>query len=107
VQYLLVQPVEMAEGSVCKELAGVPSEQVPTALHSYFSSVACSLLRGQEELNSPPKEQTVVQILSNPLQWMLFGGDPSIVLATFEDQGSTSNFCGKVFKSGEPAYFCK
>lgn len=95
-----------ANGSICRELASVPSGQVPAALHNFFSDAVCALFR-QEDLNSPPKDQTVVQNLTNPLQWMLFGGDPNDVLATFENQGSSSNFCGKVFKSGEPAYFCK
>lgn len=94
-------------GSICRELANVPSGQVPAALHSFFSDAMCTLFRRQEDLNSAPKDQTVVLNLINPLQWMLFGGDPNDVLATFENQEGSSNFCGKVFKSGEPAYFCK
>lgn len=92
---------------MCRELACVPAVQLPTALHNFLSSAACELFRNQEDLNSPPKDQIVSQNLTNPLQWMLFGGDPSVALTTFENQGTPSNFCGKVFKSGEPAYFCK
>lgn len=97
----------MAHRSMCVELAKVSTVQVPAALHSFFSDVVCTLFGNLEDLNSPPKDQSIVQELINPLQWMLFGGDPNDVLATFESQGTPSNFCGKVFKSGEPAYFCK
>lgn len=97
----------MASDSVCMDLASVTSDQVPAALNNFFSDAVCTLLRSHEDLNSPPKDQTVVQKLTNPLQWLLLGGDPNDVLASFENHGSASNFCGKVFKSGEPAYFCK
>ena len=93
--------------SICTQLAGVPSDQVPAALYNFFSDAVCTLLRSHGDLNSPPRDQTVIQKLTNPLQWLLFGGDPNDVLASFQSQGSASNFCGKVFKSGEPAYFCK
>ena len=97
----------MASRSLCTELAAVTTLQLPTALHSFFSDAVCALFRNQEDLNSPPKDQAVIRNLTNPLQWMLFGGDPNDVLATFENHGTPSNFCGKVFKNGEPAYFCK
>ena len=96
----------MADKPVCKELAAVTSAQLPTALHNFFSDAACVLFKN-EDLNSPPKEQTVLENLTNPLQWMLFGGNPTEVLTMFENQKAPSKFCGKVFKNGEPAYFCK
>lgn len=97
----------MANSSLCMDLASVSTVQLPAALHSLFSDNVCKLFRSQEDLNAPPKDQTLLQNLTNPLQWMLCGGDPNAVLATFENHGAPSNFCGKVFKSGEPAYFCK
>lgn len=81
--------------------------QLSTALHSFLADTVCELFKSHEGVNSAPKDQTILQNLTNPLQWLLFGGDPNVVLATFENQGAPSNFCGKVFKSGEPAYFCK
>lgn len=90
-----------------KELADVPVSRLPTALHSFLSDAVCSVFSNQGDLNSSPKDQVVLKDLTDPLQWMLFGGDPIVVFSKFENQGTTSNFCGKVFKNGEPAYFCK
>ena len=99
--------VARTSASICTELAGVTTVELPTALHRFFSDAVCAIFRNHEDLNSSPKDQIVLQNLTNPLQWMLFGGDPNVILAVFENQGTSSNFCGKVFKSGEPAYFCK
>ncbi len=93
--------------SLCRVLADVPPVQLPTRLHQFMADVVCDIFGTQEDLNSPPKEQTILNDLVNPLQWILCGGDPSVVFSTFENQGTQSNFCGKVFKNGEPAYFCK
>lgn len=95
---------EMASTS---ELANVLAVHLSAALHRFLADAVCVVFRNHDGVNSGTKDQMIVQNLTNPLQWLLFGGDPSVVLATFENQGAPSNFCGKVFKSGEPAYFCK
>lgn len=97
----------MTSTTLCRDLASVPAIELSRALHTFLSDAVCELFKNQEDLNSTPKDQVILKDLVSPLQWMLFGGDPNIVLATFENQGPPSNFCGKVFKSGEPAYFCK
>lgn len=90
-------------------LANVPAIQLSAALHSFLADAACDLFKLHEgtKMNTAPKDQMILQNLTNPLQWLLLGGDPNIVLLAFEKQCAPSNFCGKVFKSGEPAYFCK
>ena len=91
----------------CRELAKITAARLPTALYSILSDAACMLFSNQKDLNSPPKDHDVSRNLTDPLQWLLFGDDPVAVLASFENQKMPSNFCGKVFKNGEPAYFCK
>ena len=89
------------------ELANVSALQLPAALHKFIADTVPEVFKVPVGVNSAPKEQVIVQKLTNPLQWMLLGGDPNVVMATLGNQGTPSNFCGKVFKSGEPAYFCK
>lgn len=97
----------MAAKITSRELAKVPSKEVPETLHSFIANAACEVFKKQEDVNSSPKDQVVLNDITNPLQWMLFGGDPSEGFDMFNNQSSSSNFCGKVFKNGEPAYFCK
>ena len=90
-----------------RELASVQTAMLPRKLHAFFSNTACAVFNEFEEPNTPPTEQAVHEQLTTPLQWMLFAGDPAAVFAGLEQQKTQSNYCGKVFKSGEPAYFCK
>ena len=96
---------------VCEELSNTPAVHLSSRLHSFIADAVCKVFGHrfghQANLNSPPKDQVLFRELTNPLQWMLFGGDPNVISSTFENQGTPSNFCGKVFKGGEPAYFCK
>ncbi len=95
------------DASECRQLADLSAVDLTTALPQFLSNAVCELYQNCEDLNSPPKDHVVFQLLINPVQWMLFGEDPAVALASFENQSAHSNFCGKVFKSGEPAYFCK
>lgn len=99
----------MSAGGVApnRELAVVPTPLLARRLHAFFADTACAVFHEFEEPNTPPTEQAVQQQLTTPLQWMLCGGDPVLTFAGLEQQKTQSNFCGKVFKSGEPAYFCK
>jgi len=90
-----------------RELAAVSPALLPQKLHAYFSHVACQVFDDFSDPNSSPEEDAVQQQLVEPLQWLLCAGDPAVVLAGLEEHKVPSNFCGKVFKSGEPAYFCK
>lgn len=92
---------------VNRELAAVSSAMLPQKLHAFFSNAACKVFSDFSDPYSPPEESAVQQHLVEPLQWLLCGGDPGIVLASLDEHKAPSNFCGKVFKSGEPAYFCK
>lgn len=89
-----------------RQLASLSAVDLTAALPHFMSNAVCDLFQNCD-INSPPKDEVVFQNLINPLQWMLFGGDPAVALSSFEIQNTHSNFCGKVFKSGEPAYFCK
>lgn len=92
---------------LCRELASVPATRLSSRLHSFLADVVCDVFGNYGDPSSPVRDNTIQSNLTNPLQWMLFGGDPSVVIANFESQSSSSSYCGKVFKSGEPAYFCK
>lgn len=89
------------------ELASVPTGSLARKLLAFFADTACTVFNEFEEPNTPPTEQAVQQRLTTPLQWMLCAGDPAMTFRGLEQQKTQSNFCGKVFKSGEPAYFCK
>ena len=92
---------------IYSEFGNIPVAQLPLQLNSFLANAVCKVFSTQEDPNSPPKDQLILQELINPLQWILYGGDPNVIFATFANQDTPSNFCGKVFKSGEPAYFCK
>ena len=76
-------------------------------LYALLADTSCRVFDETSEPNGPPDEKEIQERLTGPLQWLLCGGDPSRVFAGLEEQKTPSNFCGKVFKSGEPAYFCK
>ena len=97
----------MASKPTCREVAGVPPERVPQKLRAFFADMACRVFNEYREPNSAPNEERVRDELVAPLQWMLCGGDPAVVFCSLEEHQTQSNFCGKVFRSGEPAYFCK
>lgn len=100
-------PTASTGAATNSELASVPTTMLARKLHAFFADTACAVFKEFEEPNTPPTEQAVHQQLTTPLQWMLFAGDPAAVFAGLEQQKTQSNYCGKVFKSGEPAYFCK
>ena len=92
---------------ICKELSTVPAPKLQARLHKFLADVVCDVFWTHGDSNSAVRDHVIQSKLTNPLQWMLFGGDPVVVAATFEGQSSATNYCGKVFKSGEPTYFCK
>lgn len=94
------------EGMAARQLGSLSAVDLSAALPQFMSDAVGDLFQNVD-MNSPPKDEMVFKNLLNPLQWMLFGQDPATALTAFEVQNTHSNFCGKVFKSGEPAYFCK
>lgn len=90
-----------------RDFAGIPASSIPRKLHAFFANTVCKVFDEFNDANTPPEEQAVQQQLIGPLQWMLCGNDPAVIFATLEQHTAPSNFCGKVFKNGEPAYFCK
>ena len=97
----------MASKQSCREMATVPPASIHQKLNVFFANMACDVFSEFREPNSAPDETRVKDGLLTPLQWMLCGGDPTVMFSSLEEHQSQSNFCGKVFRSGEPAYFCK
>ncbi len=98
----------MERNKVYRELAAVSPEALPAKLHSLLADSAIQVFhRGRSDQNSAPSDELVAEHLTLPLQWLLCAGDPATIFAGLEQSKSPSGFCGKVFKSGEPAYFCK
>ena len=97
----------MASKHTWREVAGVRPEGLPQKLNAFFADMACKVFDEYHEPNSAPDETRVRDELVTPLQWMLCGGDPAVVFCSLEEHQTQSNFCGKVFRGGEPAYFCK
>lgn len=96
----------MAGQGSLRELAAVPLSDLKTRMHTLLADSAVRVFRDLSDPNTAPKDELVMEFLTMPLQWLLCGGDPAAVFAGLE-QNKSSVFCGKVFKSGEPAYFCK
>ena len=92
---------------LCKELSQIPPSKLQARLYKFLANVVCDVFWTSDDPEKTVKDHVIQSKLTNPLQWMLFGGDPIVVAATFEGQTSPSSYCGKVFKNGEPAYFCK
>ena len=82
-------------------------ERLGQKLSAFFANMACKVFDEYRAPNSAPDEIRVRDELVAPLQWMLCGGDPAVVFYSLEEHQTQANFCGKVFRSGEPAYFCK
>ena len=97
----------MASNPQCKEMASVSPAGVRQRLTAFFANMACDVFDEFQEPNTAPDETRVKDELVTPLQWLLCGGEPAKVFGSLEEHQSQSNFCGKVFRSGEPAYFCK
>lgn len=97
----------MASKGLLKELSNVPEAQLRQKLQSVMANMACRIYVDLNELTSPVEDSTVQEQLLVPLQWLLCGQDPAITFASMENHQGPSHYCGKVFKSGEPSYFCK
>ena len=95
----------MASKQTCRELAATQPERLGQRLSLFFADMACRVFDG--EPNTPPDEARVRDELVTPLQWLLCGRDPAAAFRSLEEHQTQANFCGKVFRGGEPAYFCK
>jgi E3 ubiquitin-protein ligase UBR2 len=97
----------MASKQTCREVAGVPPDRLPQRLSLFFADMACRVFDETRAPNSAPDEACVRDELVTPLQWMLCGRDPAVAFCSLQEHQTQANFCGKVFRGGEPAYFCK
>ncbi len=97
----------MARNRSYRDLAAVSTEALPAKLHSLLADSAIRVFRERADPNAAPSDGLVAEHLTMPLQWLLCAGDPATIFAGLEQNKTQSGFCGKVFKSGEPAYFCK
>lgn len=97
----------MASKQTCREVAAVPPDRLPQRLSLFFADMACNNFDESRTPNTAPDEARVRDQLVTPLQWMLCGGDPSVSFCSLQEHQTQANFCGKVFRGGEPAYFCK
>ena len=98
---------EMASQQTCREVAAVPPDKLPQKLSLFFADMACKVFDESRAPNTAPDEARVRDELVTPLQWMLCGRDPAVAFCSLEEHQTQANFCGKVFRGGEPAYFCK
>ncbi|KAG7466311.1 hypothetical protein MATL_G00163480 [Megalops atlanticus] len=55
----------------------------------------------------PQEEELAVTRLLQPLEWFLFGEDPSVGLEKLQQSSTSSQLCGRVFKEGETTYSCR
>ena len=97
----------MSSKQTCREVAAVPPDKLPQRLSLFFADMACKVFDESGATNTAPDEARVRDELVTPLQWMLCGRDPTVAFCSLEEHQTQANFCGKVFRGGEPAYFCK
>lgn len=97
----------MASKGQLRELSSVPVDLVRQKLQSFLANTACRIYVDLNDIAAPVEDSSIQEQLLVPLQWLLCGQDPAIAFASMEDHQGSPHFCGKVFKSGEPSYFCK
>ena len=97
----------MASKAQLKELSSVSEAQLRQKLQSFMANTASRIYVDLNDLTSPVEDSTIQEQLLVPLQWLLCGQDPAVTFASMENNQGPSHYCGKVFKSGEPSYFCK
>lgn len=63
----------------------------------------------QAESQQVEEEKRVQECILQPLEYFLFGEDPSVGLEKLQQRngGSSSQLCGRVFKEGETVYSCR
>ena len=97
----------MASSVFYKAMARVSPAGVGQKLTAFFASTACDVFDEFRRPNATPDETCIRDEVLTPLQWLLCGGDPAVVLRSVEEHRSHSSVCGKVYNGGEPVYFCK
>ena len=97
----------MASQGQLKELSNVPVASVSQKAQSFLANTACRIYVDLNEITTQVEDGTIHEQLLVPLQWLLCGQDPAVAFASMENHQGSSHYCGKVFKSGEPSYFCK
>lgn len=63
----------------------------------------------QANPNLEEEEQRVQECILKPLEYFLFGEDPTVGVEKLQqgNGGSSSQLCGRVFKEGETVYSCR
>ena len=59
------------------------------------------------EVAIPTEDDTSRDVLLSPLEWYVCQGDPQVVFQRLKSTDVPAQFCGKVFKMGEPTYSCR
>ena len=47
------------------------------------------------------------RLLFRPMEALMCGGDPDLILRELKEKDNPPNVCGRVFKMGEPTYSCR
>lgn len=75
--------------------------QVPGRVHEILANVVLELYA---DPNNLPDDHVLQTKLIRPLEATWRAKE---ILTVLQSNPTASNFCGKVFKNGEPAVFCK
>ena len=59
------------------------------------------------ELAVPAEDDACNDSLLAPLEWYICNGDPEVVFQELKQVDVPPQFCGRVFKMGEPTYSCR
>lgn len=96
--FFLQGEIETDTASTSKELI---AHDVPRKVHQILAREGVDIF---SDTHDPPDESVVQEKLIRPLE-ALWGA--SEVYRVLQSNPTIANFCGKVFKNGEPAIFCK
>lgn len=77
------------------------ASDIPRKVHQILAREGVTIF---PDTHDPPDETVVQQNLIRPLE-ALWGANE--VYRVLQSNPTVANFCGKVFKNGEPAIFCK
>ena len=80
---------------------GVMASEVPQRVNNVLAEAAPELFM---DFDQTPDEERLRTRLIQPLEATWSANE---IYSVLQESPTASNFCGKVFKNGEPAIFCK
>lgn len=62
---------------------------------------------GQLDVDVANEDRKAKRFLFRPLETFICGGDPDVIFQQLKQYDNPPSLCGRVFRLGEPTYFCR